>query len=383
MKLFKKKFNQKKQQFRFMKSITNNIYILLFSSLLLLNCGGKNETTTPQTRNITDAIFASGFVSYSDEYWATANTEGFILNSYHREGDEVKNKQNLFQLSSEIQTLQSYNAQANYADAISNANSNSPQISKLKNKIVQAEKTLNLDTKNYNRHKKLIVSNAVSQLDFENIKLQYENAIVHLEIQKKSLKDLQNKMNLQVKNTKNQLDIQKKYVLDYLIKSASNGIVLEITKKTGELAKKGELLARIGGGKLMAKLYIAEEDINKIALHQKAILSLNTDTKRTYNAKVSKIYPSFNDKEQSFVIEVSFTNEVPKLLSGTQVQANIVFEERINSLIIPSRFLSENNTIILKSGKEKTIELGIINSEWVEVLKGVDENTTIVLPKTK
>lgn len=365
------------------KFISNIISLLLLTTTLLWSCGSKKEKATPQIKNITDAVFASGYITYSDEYWSTANAEGFILNSYIKEGDQVKTTQNLFQLSGEVQTLQSYNARANYQDAVINSNSNAPQIVQLKNKIVQAEKTLLLDTKNYERYKKLIVSNAVSQLDFDKAKLQYENAISNLEIQKKSLIDLENKMRLQVKNTKNQLDIQNTYVSDYLIKSATNGIVLEITKKTGELAKKGELLARIGGGKLIVKLYIAEEDINKVSINQKAILALNTDAKKTYEAKVSKIYPSFNEKEQSFVIEVSFVNEVPKLLSGTQVQGNIVVEERKNTIIIPSRFLSDNNTVILENGEEKTVEIGIINSEWTEILNGVDENTTIVLPKTK
>jgi multidrug efflux pump subunit AcrA (membrane-fusion protein) len=366
-----------------MKSIANKISILLFTALFLLSCGGKKETTKPVLKNITDAVFASGNVMYSDEYWATANTEGFILNSYIKEGDKVKTAQKLFQLSGEIQTLQSYNARTNYQDAVSKANPNAPQLLQIKNQITQAEKTLVLDKKNFDRYTKLITSNAVSKLDYDKAKLQYENAISNLEIQKKSLIDLENKMKLQVKNTKNQLDIQNKYVSDYLMKSATNGIVLEITKNTGELAKKGELLARIGGGKLITKLYIAEEDINKIALNQKAILALNTDTQKTYEAKVSKIYPTFDDKEQSFVIEVSFINEVPKLLSGTQVQGNIVFEERENAITIPSKYLTENNTVLLENGEEKTIEIGIINSEWVEVLSGIDENTTIVLPKTK
>jgi macrolide-specific efflux system membrane fusion protein len=376
-------FNQKNQTKNQNFDSEKRIFMLLFTSLFLWSCGGKNETTTPQIKNITDAVFASGFITYSDEYWATANTEGFILKSYIKEGDKIKNNQNLFQLSGEIQTLQSNNAQTNYKDAVSNASHNAPQISQLKDKISQAEKTLDLDAKNYERYKILITSNAVSKVDFENAKLQYENSISNLEIQKKSLEDLQNKMNLQVKNTKNLWDIQNKYVSDYLMKSSTDGIVLEITKKTGELAKKGELLARIGGGKLVTKLYISEEDIDKIALNQKAILALNTDTKKTYLAKVSKIYPSFNEKEQSFVIEVSFEHEIPKLLSGTQVQGNIVFEERKNALIIPSRFLSENNTVLLENGEKQTVELGVINSEWIEIISGIEKNTTIVAPKAK
>jgi membrane fusion protein, macrolide-specific efflux system len=379
MEFFNQKNRPKIQKFRLAK----HIFMLLFTSHFLLSCSGKNETTTPETKNITDAVFASGFVAYSDEYWATSNTEGAILKSYVKEGDKVQYNQHLFQLSGEVQSLQSYNAKTNYEDAQSNVNENAPQISQLKKAIHQAEKNLLLDAKNYDRYKILVASNAVSKVDFDKAKLQYENSILNLEIQKQSLEDLQNKLNLQVKNTKNQLDIQNKYVSDYLLKSAVNGVVLEITKKTGELAKKGELLARIGGGTLITKLYIAEEDINKIILNQKVMLVLNTDTKKTYEAKVSKIYPAFNDKEQSFVIEVSFINKVPKLISGTQVQGNIVFEERKNALIIPSRYLTENNMVILENGDKKQIKIGVRNSEWTEVISGIDKGTTIVLPKTK
>jgi len=367
-----------------MKNKFNKKNYLIFTLLLIVlwGCSGKKETTKPEIKNITDAVFASGYVAYSDEYWATANTEGFILNTYIKEGDTVKVLQNLFQLSSDIQLLNTQNAQVNYQDALAKINTNAPQLAQLKSQILQAERTLELDKKNYERYANLIAYKSVSQLEYDTASLQYENSKSNLKILKKSLIELENKLQLQIKNTKNQLEIQKQYVSDYLMKSTTNGVVLEITKNTGELAKKGELLARIGGGKLITKLYIAEEDINKIALNQKTILALNTDTKKTYEAKVSKIYPTFDDKEQSFIIEVSFTNEVPKLFSGTQVQGNIVFEERKNAITIPSKYLTENNTVLLENGEEKTIEIGIYNSEWTEVLTGIDENTTIILPKS-
>jgi PBP1b-binding outer membrane lipoprotein LpoB len=49
-----------------MKSIANRISILLFTALFLLSCGSKKETTKPALKNITDAVFASGNVMYSD-----------------------------------------------------------------------------------------------------------------------------------------------------------------------------------------------------------------------------------------------------------------------------------------------------------------------------
>ena len=348
--------------------------------LLSVGCGRKKESTTAQNKTIIDAVFANGLVEFSNEYWVTSNTEGFILTSYVKEGDQVTTDQNLFQLSGEVQNLQSYNARVNYQDAVSNASDDSPQIAQQESKLQQAQEALILDQKNYERHARLISSKAVAQIDFDNAKLQYENSKSNVEIQKKLLADLKSQLNLKVKNTKNQLDIQNEYTSDYSIKSGMAGLVLEISKNTGELAKKGELLAKIGSGNLITKLYIAEEDINKIALNQKAILSLNTDKTRTYEAVVSKIYPTFNDVEQSFVIEVSFINKHPNLLSGTQVQANIIFETRENALIIPTGYLTDNNSVLLENGDEQQVEVGVRNSEWVEIKSGLDNNTVITMP---
>lgn len=357
--------------------------VSLLIILFLVSCGNKKETTTPQSKTIIDAIFASGSVEFSDEYWATANTEGFILKSYVKEGDRVTANQNLFQLSGRVQSLQSDNARTNYQDALMNANGNSPQIAQQKNKVKQAEEALNADKKNYDRYARLIKSYAVSQMDYDNAKLQFENSKANVNIQKDLLKDLKNQLNLKLKNTKNQLDIQNEYLSDYTIKSSTSGTVLEISKTTGELAKRGELLARIGSGKLITKLFVAEEDINKIELNQKAVLSLNTDNQKTYDAVVSKIYPTFNTAEQSFEIEVSFVNNTPKLFSGTQVQANIVFEERENALIIPAEYLIDNNSVLLENGGEKQVMLGVKNSKWVEVKNGLDKSSTLLKPKAK
>jgi multidrug efflux pump subunit AcrA (membrane-fusion protein) len=357
--------------------------IAIFFIVFFVTSCSKKEMTKPIVMDITDAVFASGYVAYSDEYWVTANAEGFILNSYIKEGDKVIKEQKLFEISSEIQTLQSNNARINYQDALEKSNPKTPQILQLKNQITQAEKTLGLDKKNFERYSRLNKSNSISELDYDKAKLQYENSISNLDILKKSLIDLENNLQLQAKNAKNQLDMQNKYFGDYLLRSSLNGIVLEISKNTGELTKKGEMLARIGGGKLITKLYIAEEDINLIKLDQVVILELNTDPNKTYGARVSKIYPAFDDKEQSFVIEVNFTKDLPTLRSGTQVQANIIVEERKNALVIPAQYLINDNKVLLDNKKEIEIETGVKNNDWVEVIKGIDKNTTIILPQNK
>lgn len=425
----------------------NKFFYVLTFAFLLTSCG-KEEIVQVQKKDILDAVFASGFVVFSDGYMVTANAEGFVLQSHIKEGDEVNKGATLFQLSNDIQALQGINARTNYEEAVSNANENSPKVQQLVSQIeqakialaldkknyeqyqegvnlpkiqqiatqlAQAKQVLELDKKNYERYETLLKTNAVAKLDYDKMKLQYENSKnsvamlennlaekealskmdldrlklqydntkTTLEVLQKSLADMKKNLNLGVKNAKNQVDIQQTYTGDYVVYSALTGTVLAIQKQTGELARKGETLAKIGGGNLITKLYIAEEDINKVQIGQKAMLNLNTEKDKTFEAVVAKIYPAFNEKEQSFVIEVKFTDELPSLRSGTQVQANIVVGERKNALIIPKKCLIKGDKVLLENKEERQIKIGIRNAEWVEVLEGVEANTKMLLPKSK
>jgi len=348
-------------------------------TILISSCG-KREKMYAYRKNIIDAVFASGNIQYSDEYWVTANAEGFIMETYVKESDQVDLNQSLFQLSNDVQSLQSKNAFANYQNALINNSSNSPQIAQLKNQIAQLRASHELDKKNYERYSELVKTNAISQLDFEKAELQYNSSQITLSNLEKSLIDLKNNLQLSLDNAKNKLDIQKQYYADYHIKSMISGYVLEVNKNKGELVKKGDVIARIGGGSLITKLYVAEEDINKVKLGQKVQLALNTEKDKTYQAKVSKIYPSFDNDEQSFVIEVKFINKAPQLYSGTQVQANIIIDEQKNALVIPKKYLIKNNKVLGANNEEIQVKIGIINAEWVQIVEGIDETFELVLP---
>ncbi len=67
---------------------------------------------------------------------------------------------------------------------------------------------------------------------------------------------------------------------------------------------------------------------------------------------------------------------------NTQLQANIIIAEKANALIIPAKFVSNDDTVELSSGKRVKISKGISNSEWVEVLDGITGSESIVIQKT-
>lgn len=345
---------------------------------LITGCSNNYQTTHPVRKNITDAIFANGYTFYSDEFYVAANKEGYLIKSYVKEGDSVIIGEPLFQLSHEVQSAQLDNAEAQFRYASENAKPNSPQIISLKTQIAQAKKQAELDKKNYERYSVLVKTNAVSQFDFENAKLKSEASANNVKVLEKSLTDLKNTLELNLKNARNQLKIQQEYHKDYTIRSDANGKVLKVSKNQGDHVNPGEYLAKIGSGIMKIKLFIAEEDIDKVKLGQSVVVSLNSNKNRTFKAKITRIYPEFDDTEQSFILEVEFTDKTQTIRANTQLQANIVVYHIDNALVIPLEFLNGDNTVTLSDNKRVPVKTGIIAGKWVQILSGVSESDEII-----
>jgi len=364
------------------KKIKDNRLIAIgFSIIIILSiiisCGRNTKTITPVRKNIIDAVFASGYTINSDEYIVSTKTEGFIEKSYVKEGDSVNVGDLLFQLSGDAQSSQLNNALTQYEDAKYKVSSESPQLKSQMTKIEQIRSQLELDKKNFERYGELVKTNAVSELDFEKAKLQYESSLSELEVSEKNLEDLKNSLQLNLKNAESQLKIQKDYYGDYFIKANKKGIILNVFKHQGELAKKGESLAKIGSGKTITKLFIAEEDIKNITIGQKTIISLNTDKNNPVDAIISKIYPAFDVSEQSFILEADFVKKDERILANSQLQANIIIAEKENALVIPAQYLRKGNKVLLSDNSEVSVAIGIKTSNWVEILSGIDESNSL------
>ncbi|MBN2173038.1 MAG: HlyD family efflux transporter periplasmic adaptor subunit [Bacteroidales bacterium] len=151
-------------------------------------------------------------------------------------------------------------------------------------------------------------------------------------------------------------------------------------KKQGELVRRGEAVVRIGSGDYIIKLFVAENDITKIDIGQSVAVNINTYPNKTFQAKVTKIYPGFDESEQSYIVEAQFRQLPEKMFSGTQLQANILTDSRENALVVPAAYVLNGNLVRLENGSEIQITTGSRNDEWVEVVSGISEQDIIVNP---
>lgn len=356
-------------------------YFLYLWVLGAVACTGRREIRAGR-KTIVDAVFASGHTENKSQYTLMANVEGVVQQAYVVEGDTVHNGERLFRIQNDVQRTEVVNAATNLDFARTNAAEGSPQLVQLEAQIAQAQKKLSLDSVNYLRYSRLVRTQAVSTSDYDNARLTYQNSQSTLIVLQKNLADLRHNLDLSVENARAQYRIQKENDNYYDINSVGDGVVMNVDKRKGDYIRKGDAIAVMGTGSVIIKLDIAEDDIRRIRVGQRTLISLNSEKEKTFNAAITKIYPAFNSVEQSFVAEAAFDTVPDHLLNGTQLQANIIIATRTNALVIPSYCLVNDSFVLVKGDEEKhRVQVGIRTLEWAEITAGLDEGNVILTPK--
>ncbi len=340
----------------------------------------EKEMTLPVKKNIEEAVFASGYIEQENNITVSAKVEGVVLSLPVKEGDLVGSNDLIAIIENDVQDHQLQDALAVYQDAVVNASADSPQMQHLQTQIDQAERQLAFDRENFRRYKDLWESSSVAKLDFERAKLQYEAAESNLHSLRKNYAEARSNSNLKVQRSLVQVHTQKSLLKDYRLTAGTSGQVIQLFKKQGELARRGEALAKIGSGEYIIRLFVAEEDIIKVDVGAPVAVNVHTYPEEIFLATIIKIFPAFDETEQSYVVEAKFRERPEKMFSGTQLQANIRTGSRKNVLVIPSDYVSRGSFVTLENGQEKQIETGSKNSVWTEVVSGIAEATVLVKP---
>jgi multidrug efflux pump subunit AcrA (membrane-fusion protein) len=356
-----------------------NIAAFLLLLSLLTGCQ-EQPTVQPRYSDIVDAVFASGNTRSKDQYKVTAYADGYLQQSLVAEDDTIHKGQLLFKIANDVQRTEVANAAANYQYAIRNASDNGPQVGQLESQITQAQQKKTTDSLNYLRYEHLLPTHAVARSDYDNARLTYDASAANLIQLKKTLENLRINLAQNTENTRAQYQIQQQNNNYYRLTSDADGRIENVYKKNGDLIRRGDLIADVGAGLQIARLLIAEEDIQRVRLGQRVLVSLNTDKIHVFDATLTKLYPSFNTNDQAFIAEATFDSLPPNLRNGTQLQANILIGEKRHTLVIPTNCLLPGDSVILASDHRHTpVKTGIRTLEWVEITGGLHDNQSIEL----
>lgn len=355
-------------------------FLFLLLSLLLYSCK-KEEQVSPQRVNMTESIYSSIIIQPDSLYEVYAVISGILEKSFVEEGDLVTKDQPLFQIINSTPELNAKNAKLALDLASSNYSGSITILEGIKDEINAARLKLKNDSINYFRQKNLWDQKIGSKIDYDTKKLNYDLA-------KNNLANLQNKRDrtknelyIQVKQAKNNYNTSLLATKDYTVKSSITGKVYAINKSRGEIITTIEPIASLGSAtEFIIEMLVDEVDIVKIKKEQQVIISLDAYKGEVFTAKVTKILPKKDERNQTFKVEAIFDKNPNVLYPGLSGEASIIIGKRNQVLTIPIAYLIEGDKVKTDAGIIP-IKTGLQNMESIEILSGIDEKTIIYKPE--
>lgn len=354
--------------------------ILIFSvAIFFASCSGSKEVK-PIVQDIKELVFASGQLEWDNSYNLTALTDGVLQNADFEIGNKVIKGDSLATIDNQMNVINTHTAQSQLIISNENLSSNAPALQQLQQNLNFAESKYQQDKTLEERYKRLYETQSVSKLEYENAQLNAKNSLSNYTALKKQFDIILQQAKQQQIATQGQLK-NNQVALGYnKIVVTESGTIIKKFKTNGDYVRKGDIIATIANDKkIQAVLNVDEKSISQIKLGQSVFVKLNTDKNKIYNGKVTEILSAYDQQTQSFICKVDFDEVLNGSLFGTQLEANILTNEKKNALLIPRQYLGFGNKVNVKGKDENTIiKPGIISTEYVEVLEGVNKEDVLL-----
>lgn len=349
--------------------------------LALAGCATK-ERVRPQVKPLVEAVYASGFVVADNEYQVFSQADGAVKEILVAEGSTIEAGQGILVIESNQQDARYRLAKETYDLARINYGPQSPVLLEAENQVKNMYAKYQLDSMNYVRYQNLWKANATRQVEYDRAELAYTSAANDFQSARKRLERTRNEMALNLQQAESQWRIAAEESGNYVVTSKTAGMVFRITRKQGELVRRGELIAVVGKkDKFHLELSVDELDVSRVQEGQPIWVKIEAYGDKLFEGKVTKVYPLIDVRQQSLKVDAALLQQLPGWFSGLAVEANIVVQQKDNALVLPKAMLLPGDSVAVwleGETKKVKVERGIETLEEVEIKSGITAETQLV-----
>jgi multidrug efflux pump subunit AcrA (membrane-fusion protein) len=353
----------------------------LTSLFYFISCSSKKDKILPTEQDLTESVYSSVTIQPDSLYQAYAIVTGILDKNFVEEGSLIKTNEAIAQIINNTPLINSQNSKLSLDLAKENYDGSATVLEGIKDEIAAAVLKYKNDSINFFRQKNLWNQNIGSKAEFDTKKLNYNLSQNNLILLKNKYNQTKNQLSNNLKQAENNYQTSLINTKDFTVKSKINGKIYALYKEPGEIVNTMEPIASIGSATdFIIEMLVDEVDIVKIKLNQEVLLILDAYANEVFKAKVSKIFPKKDERNQTFKVEAMFVNAPPILYPGLSGEANIIISKKNNVLTIPKNYILNNDMVKTDDGLI-TITKGLENLEFVEVLSGITKNTYIYKPE--
>ncbi|MDP1815971.1 MAG: efflux RND transporter periplasmic adaptor subunit [Leadbetterella sp.] len=242
----------------------------------------------------------------------------------------------------------------------------------------------------FERNKKLIKDNVISEAEFQKSKREYERQVNQRNIEVESQKYQEENSNLQIKQlegtlqrTQRNVDLWRETLENLVVKAPVSGLLSSIDVEVGSNISQGQNIGQIDdldGFKMRSD--IDEHYISRIFPGLRGSFEFNG---RSHEIEIIKVYPEV--KNGRFAVDMTFTGNSPDgIRRGQSSPVRLELGKAEKAVLIPvGGFFSDTGGnwiyVVDASGKKavkRNISLGRKNPEYFEVLSGLKSGEKVI-----
>jgi HlyD family secretion protein len=273
------------------------------------------------------------------------------------------------------------------------------EIEKAQTDVDQWLATVELNRKELSRQEELLKQDFTSEQARDRAKEQLAVGEAHLASVRKALELTETGYNEDIRQAVANLERAKavldndKVQLSYAtITAPIDGVVGSVSTQEGETVAAGlnapTFVTIIDLARLQVDTFVDEVDIGKVNPDQKAVFTVDSFPAREFEGKVVAIYPKAVIQENvvNYDVVVKIIDSYEGLLRPEMTASVTIFlETRKNVLTLPVKAIKRDqgkNVVYLMSSdgiQLREVKIGWKDSQWIEILSGLDENETVLL----
>ncbi|MEK7117820.1 MAG: HlyD family efflux transporter periplasmic adaptor subunit, partial [Patescibacteria group bacterium] len=353
------------------------------------------ETKTALYKNNVNDAYSLARQRYNknfDDYKAVSRSsdtqilESLILETYNTAkiiADAVKTSNNFIDFIKDVMTLHSITASSAVVTHQSLLNTYTSKANSHLLNLLAIKQTI--------EDSKTAIANAdrtIAEKTESLIKLKAGAEVLDIQSQELAVTQKENSL----------LDTQEK-LADYFIRAPFDGVAAKINFKKGDSISANSAVATLITSQHIAEISLNEIDAAKIKVGQKAVLTFDAVPDLKITGEVSEVdtIGAVSQGVVSYIVKIVFDTQEDSVKPGMSVGATIITDIKQNILVASNSAVKTqgnshyvemlNNPLRSKNGQgfiskstpiKQTVEIGISNDEFTEIVSGINEGDRIV-----
>jgi HlyD family secretion protein len=351
-------------------------------------------------RDIKVTVNTNGIIDPVNRSEIYAPIDARVVQILKQEGSEIAEGQPLMQLASE--PIRTALAEAKAALLSQRRQARTVMIGPSKEEMADAdaaitEYRMQLDQlkKDLQVEESLLAKGATTRSAVENLHKQRDLLQLRLDNSMKRKSDLLQRYSQEDKEleqakidelVKHVASLEKQLMMESVL-SPANGLIYSMQVRAGSYVTRGQLLAQIyQRGKIMLRAYVDEPDLGRIKKGQTVQAKWDGMPDRQWNGVVEKPAEqvvALNNRSVGYVL-CSIDGNPKELIPNLNVKVEITTDLKRDVLVVPriAVFRRAGTSAILVPEGERTVAksvvIGLVTSEDVEILSGIKAGDSIV-----